>query len=99
MRHGARQGSAASAKLSWVRLPPICRFFLTRSVSATWLAPRAVAIAARPDHPLYNCLYLALAEAEQADLVTADTQLVGKVRATSWEQLTVSLCEYGLGDG
>jgi len=31
--------------------------------------------------------------------VTADTQLVGKVRATSWEQLTVSLCEYGLGDG
>ena len=96
MRHGARQGSAASAKLSWVRLPPIYRVFYAL-VSATGLAQRAVAIVALPDHPAYN--YLALVEAEQADLVTADTHLVGKVRATSWEQLTVSLCEYGLGDG
>ena len=93
----ARLGRISQAQLGEIaaNLP---RFF-DALVSATGLAPRAVAIAARPDHPLYNCLYLALAEAEQADLVTADTQLVGKVRATSWEQLTVSLCEYGLGDG
>jgi predicted nucleic acid-binding protein len=58
------------------------------------LAPRAVAIAGQLDHPVYDYLYLALAEAEQADLVTADTRLVGKVRATSWEQRTVSLSEH-----
>ena len=91
-----RPGRISQAQLGAIaaNLP---RFFDALG-SATGLA-RAVAIAAPPDHPVYNCLYLALAEAEQADLVTADTQLVGKVRASSWEQLTVSLCEYGLGDG
>lgn len=68
--------------------------FFDALVSATGLAPRAVAIAGQLDHPVYDYLYLALAEAEQADLVTADTRLVGKVRATSWEQRTVSLSEY-----
>jgi predicted nucleic acid-binding protein len=67
--------------------------------SATVLAPRAVAIAGQLDHPVYDCLYLALAEAEQADLFTADTRLIGKVQATSWEQRTVSLSEYDLSNG
>ena len=40
-----------------------------------------------------------LAEAEQADFVTADTRLVGEVQATSWEQRTVSLSQYDLSDG
>ena len=66
-------------------------------VSATGLAPRAVAIAAQLDHPVYDCLYLALAEAEQAHLLTADMRLLDKVRATSWEQRTVDLSEYSLG--
>ena len=73
--------------------------FFDALVNATGLAPRAVAIADQLDHPVYGCLYLALAEAEQADLVTADTQLVGKVQATSWEQRTVSLSEWDLSDG
>ena len=68
-------------------------------VSATVLAPRAVAIAGQLDHPVYDCLYLALAEAEQADLVTADTRLVGKVQATLCKRRTVSLSEYDLSDG
>jgi predicted nucleic acid-binding protein len=68
--------------------------FFDALVSATGLAPRAVAIAGQLDHPVYDCFYLALAEAEQADLVTADMRLVGRVRATSWEQRTVSLSEY-----
>jgi predicted nucleic acid-binding protein len=68
--------------------------FFDALVSATGLAPRAVAIAGQLDHAVYDCFYLALAEAEQADLVTADMRLVGRVRATSWEQRTVSLSEY-----
>ena len=88
----ARLGRINHAQLSEIaaNLP---RFF-DALVSATVLAPRAVAIAGQLGHPVYDCLYLALAEAEQADLVTADTRLVGKVRATSWEHRTVSLSEY-----
>jgi predicted nucleic acid-binding protein len=93
----AKLGRISQAQLGEIaaNLP---RFF-DALVSATGLAPRAVAIAAQLDHPVYDCLYLALAEAEQADLVTADTRLVGRVRATSWEQRTVSLSEYDLSDG
>ena len=65
--------------------------------SASELAPRAVAIAGQLDHPIYDCLYLALAEAERAQLVTADKRLLGKVRATSWEQWAIELSEYTVG--
>ena len=63
-------------------------------VSAAGLAPRAVAIAGQLDHPVYDCLYLALAEAEQAGLVTADLRFLGKVRTTAWEPRAISLSEY-----
>jgi predicted nucleic acid-binding protein len=47
------------------------------------LALRAAALARELDHPLYDCLYLALAEAEDAPLVTADRRLVAAVRGTA----------------
>ena len=53
-----------------------------------------MAIAGQLDHPVYDCLYLALAEAEQTKLVTADLQLLGKVRTTPWEQSVVNLSDY-----
>jgi predicted nucleic acid-binding protein len=71
--------------------------FFGALVSTTGLAPLAVAIARQLDHPVYDCLYLALAEAEQASFVTADLQLLGKVRATPWEQWAMDLAEYTLG--
>jgi len=40
---------------------------------------------------------LALAEAEQANLVTADMQLLGRVRATSWERWAINLSQYIFG--
>jgi predicted nucleic acid-binding protein len=40
----------------------------------------AVRIAVALDHPAYDCVYIALAEAEGLRLVTADTSLVRKVR-------------------
>ena len=46
------------------------------------LLRRAVTIAGELDHPVYDCLYLALAEAEDAPLITADRQLVNIVRGT-----------------
>jgi predicted nucleic acid-binding protein len=40
------------------------------------LAPRAVAIAAELDHPIYDCFHLALAERERVALVSADERLL-----------------------
>jgi len=71
--------------------------FFDALVSAHRLAPRAIAIAGQLDHLVYDCLYLALAETEQASLVTADIQLLGKVRATAWERWAISLSEYKHG--
>ena len=67
----ARIGRSSQVQLGEIaaNLP---RFF-DALVSATVLAPRAVAIAGQLDHPIHDCLYLALAESEQADFVTADT--------------------------
>lgn len=53
-------------------------------VPAADLAPRAWAIAGELDHPVYDALYLALAEREEAAVVTADQRLVARVRRTPW---------------
>jgi predicted nucleic acid-binding protein len=63
-------------------------------VGAAALAPRAVEIAGALDHPVYDCLYVALAEARQARLVTADQRLLGKLRRTLWAVSAVDLADY-----
>ena len=62
------------------------------------LAPRATAIAAELDHPVYDCFYLALAEQRQVPLVTADRRLIGRVAATSWRHLVVDLRSLPAGE-
>lgn len=47
------------------------------------LASRAAAIARELDHPVYDCFYLALAEAEEAPLITADRRLLAVVSGTA----------------
>lgn len=39
------------------------------------LLPRALDLACRVDHPVYDCMYLTLAEQQDAVLVTADRRL------------------------
>ena len=91
----ARLGRISQAQVDAIaaNLP---RFF-DSLVSASSLARRAVAIAGQLDHPVYDCLYLALAEAEQAELVTADMRLLSKVQTTTWEQRVVDLTGYQPG--
>ena len=48
------------------------------------LAEAAVKIAATLHHPVYDCLYVAAAEALDADLVTADQGLIKAVRDSVW---------------
>ena len=54
--------------------------FIDRFVPAEPMLGRAMALASELDHPLYDCLYLALAIAEDAVLVTADDGLVAAAR-------------------
>jgi predicted nucleic acid-binding protein len=91
----ARLGRISQAQMDAIagNLP---RFF-DDLVSASKLARRAVAIADQLDHPVYDCLYLALAEAEHAEMVTSDLRLLGKVRVTSWGQWVVDLIGYSSG--
>ena len=46
------------------------------------LAATAAALARELDHPVYDCFYLALAEAEDVPLVTADRRLVAALATT-----------------
>lgn len=55
------------------------------------LAPRAGAIALAVNHPAYDCFYLALSEAEDAPLITADRRLIAKVAGTPFATRTVHL--------
>jgi predicted nucleic acid-binding protein len=50
-----------------------------------WLASRAFEIAADLRHPVYDCFYLALAEREDATLVTADRRLIGRLAGGPWD--------------
>jgi predicted nucleic acid-binding protein len=60
-------------------------------VGAPRLARRAFALARSLDHPVYDCLYLALAELEKTRVVTTDRRLLNKVAGTDSERLVRSL--------
>lgn len=65
--------------------------YFDKLVASALLATRAVEISEQLDHPVYDSLYLALAEAEQARVVTADSHLAGKVRRTQWKNRVAHL--------
>jgi predicted nucleic acid-binding protein len=64
--HGPAVKAAASA------LPRM----LTLLVPVVELLPRAIELAFDLQHPIYDCIYLALAEREKAALITADRRLI-----------------------
>jgi predicted nucleic acid-binding protein len=51
-----------------------------RIVSIDQLAARALELAVDLRHPIYDCLYLALAEREQIPIVSADARLLSAAR-------------------
>lgn len=57
-------------------------------------AQRALSIARVLDHSAYDCFYLALAEAYDAWMVTADKRLLRRVADTTWRQRVVSLSDF-----
>jgi predicted nucleic acid-binding protein len=62
--------------------------------SSAELAARAAAIALELDHPVYDCFYLALGEAENAPLVSADRRLIARTRETAFAPRCILLAEF-----
>lgn len=58
-----------------------------RLVPSARLVEGAYAIATELGHPIYDCLYLRLAELESTRVLTADKRLIESVRGTRWEGL------------
>ena len=59
------------------------------------LLPRGAAIARELPHPIYGCLYLALAEGAAATLVTADRRLLARTAGKPWASLVQDLAVFG----
>lgn len=66
----------------------VARYFVVLHRSGT-LIERAIDIALRLRHPIYDCLYLACAERGGARLVTADQKLLAALDGTALALLTV----------
>ena len=52
-----------------------------RIIPLAELADRALELAMRLRHPIYDCFYLALAERERCPLITADRRLIAAAKA------------------
>ena len=57
----------------------------------TPMVPRALVMANALSHPIYDCIYLALAENEATTLVTADLRFLKAVQSSVWSQLVAAL--------
>ena len=91
---------AACANVAWRRtadgtipldhaqafLKALPRWFDTLTPSAELHEP-AFRIAHALNHPVYDCLYIALAARDASPLVTADAAIVRRVRNSAWEHL------------
>lgn len=59
---------------------------LIRTVDETPMVPRALQLAIDLSHPVYDCIYLALAEADNDGLLTADGRFIRALVGTSHAQ-------------
>lgn len=75
-------------------IPPLLPRYFDELVAIATLAPRAAAIAVQLDHPVYDCFYLALAEARQVPLVTVDTRLMARLVGSAWSANAFHLADY-----
>ena len=55
------------------------------------LEARALALALELAHPVYDCVYLALAERTKRRVITADTRLLKRLSSTRLKALSVAL--------
>jgi predicted nucleic acid-binding protein len=58
--------------------------YFDRLFALTPLAPLAARIARAIDHPVYDCFYIALAEIDGSQMVTADRRLLERLAGSPW---------------
>lgn len=66
-------------------------------IGGSMLAVRATSIAIELDHAVYDCFYLALAEAMGIPVITADSRLLRKLRNTVWATRALRLSDRLIG--
>lgn len=80
MRSGRLELTHARSGLEFIKST------IERFVADGELMGRAFEIAVDLDHPIYDCLYIACAEREQAQMVTADRRLVSKLDGSRYQK-------------
>lgn len=75
-----RKGELADEPEMADRLADLSRYI--RTVDETPLIARALQLAIALGQPIYDCIYLALAEAEDDSLLTADARFIRAVQGT-----------------
>ena len=78
-------------------IPTALPLYFAELAEPVALAPRAATIAAELDHPIYDCFYLALAEARRSPLVTADERFLARLRGSRWTTTAIHLADYRAG--
>ena len=63
------------------------------------LVDRALEISLRLEHPVYDCVYIACAEAAQGVLVTADERLCAAAKRTKFDALVKHLSRMAVASG
>lgn len=61
--------------------------FFEELTSSRALLQRSVEMATSLDHPVFDCVYLALAEQTNSPVITADRRFAAKTAGTRWEAL------------
>jgi len=84
---------AATEAVERLPRPPI------RYVETVDLVAAAFALATRLDHPVYDCCCLAVAEAEDGRVVTADRRLLARVHGTAFAARAVELDAFVAAQG
>ena len=64
---------------------------LSMTTESGHLLYAALELALKLEHPVYDCMYVALAERHDAGLVTADTRLLARLKQAKWSGTAVAL--------
>ena len=84
------------AELTWAQASEGFRlveaFVDLRRIDLNWL-DRSLEMALQMAHPIYDCIYLALAELADAPLVTADRELLSRARRANFGHLVSELTQ------
>ena len=89
MQKGIAEGriSPAAARLAMSEVPEDVRSL----VPSAPLLPLAFEMATALPHPVYDCVYLALAERDNAMLITADAAFLNKLQNSRWREFAAPL--------